>query len=102
MVLRVKWTAAGDPEDIAVSLEEYGDPAPDCRSKIVRLSEGQVTFAPEDCRDVLVNRDHNGQNRLRAVFQTARSSYVSGEFSMRVGLTVMAVHIEQSRLKIIG
>jgi len=99
--LRVKWTAAGDPEDIAVTLEEMQTQRR-TPAKIVRSSEGQVTFAPEDYRDILVNRDHGGQNRLRAVFQSARSSYVSREFSMRVGLTVMAVHIEQWRLKIIG
>lgn len=100
--LRVRWTAFGDPEDLKVSLEEM-ESGHRTSSKVVRSTEGQVVFHPEDYRSILVNRELDGQNRLRVVFQTAKSPYFSHEFSMRVGLTVMAVHVERSlRLTIIG
>jgi hypothetical protein len=98
--LRVKWTASGDPEDIAVSLQDM-ESQRQTSTKIVRSTEGQVVFTARDYRDILVNREHGGENRLRAVFQTAKSPYFSPGFSMKVGLTVIAWHVEQ-RIKIIG
>src|SRR5229473_4497490 len=49
--LRVKWSASGDPEDIAVSLQQMVSQR-QTPTTIVRSTEGQVVFAPEDYRDV--------------------------------------------------
>jgi len=99
--LRVRWSASGDPEDIAVSLEAM-DSQRRTSPKTVRSTEAQIVFAPEEYRTILVNREHDGQNRVRAVFQTGKSLYVSPQFAMRVGTTIMAVHIGPTRIKIIG
>ena len=61
--LRVRWSAAGDPEDIRVSLEEM-DHQHRTPAKTVRSTEGQITFAPDEYREILNHRDHNGENRL--------------------------------------
>jgi hypothetical protein len=99
--LRVRWTAAGDPEDLAVSLQAM-DSQRQTPAKTIRSIEGQLTFAPQDYKEILNSREHGGQNRLRVVFQGARSRFISPEFQMMVGTTIMAVHIEALRIKIMG
>jgi hypothetical protein len=99
--LRVRWTAAGDPEDISVSLQAM-DSQRQTQAKNVRSSEGQLIFDPEDYKAILTNREHGGQNRLRIVFQSKRSQFPSSDFSMKVGATILAVRIEPLRIKIMG
>jgi hypothetical protein len=99
--LLVRWSAQGDPEDIRVSLEEM-DHQHRTSTKIVRSTDGQITFAPGDYHEILNNRDHNGENNLRVAIQTSNSSYFSPTFSMHVGTIILAVHIEPLRIKIMG
>jgi hypothetical protein len=99
--LLVRWSAAGDPEDIKVSLEEM-DHQRRTAAKTVRSTDGEITFAPEEIHDILTNRDHNGENKLRVTVQTSASSYFSSIFSIHVGTTILAVHIEPLRIKIMG
>lgn len=99
--LRVRWSATGDPEDIQVRLEEMAHQRR-TSAKIVRSTEGEVTFAPEEYGQILTNRDHGGENRLRVAVQTAKSAYFSPDFAMRVGTTILAVHMEPLRIKIMG
>jgi hypothetical protein len=99
--LRVSWSAAGDPEDLAVSLEAM-DSHRRTVAKSVRSTETQVVFSPADYRAILDTREHAATNRMRARLQTARSSFFSSEFPMHVGTTILAVHIDPLRIKIIG
>jgi hypothetical protein len=99
--LRVSWAAAGDPEDISVLLEGM-DSHRRTAVKMVRSTESRVTFVPEDYRPILESREHAGANRLRALILSARASFFSSEFSMRVGTTILAAHIDPLRVKIIG
>jgi hypothetical protein len=99
--LRVQWSSQGDPEDVAVALENM-ETQHRTAARIVRSTEGQTVFAPSDYAEILKDRTHGGQNRLRVVIQTAKTAFPSGEFAMRVGTTVLAVHIEPLRVKIMG
>ena len=99
--LRVSWSAAGDPEDIAVVLEAM-DSHRRTEPKTVRSTESQVVFSPAEYQSILGSRNHGESNRVRAVLQTARSSFFSSEFPIQVGTTIIAVHIEPLRVKIIG
>lgn len=99
--LRVTWTASGDPEDVAVSLETL-DGLRRTAVKTVRSTEAQVLFSPEDFQRILPNRNRGGQNRLRVLIQSTKSVFSSREFLMRVGITILAVHIEPLRIKISG
>jgi hypothetical protein len=99
--LRVRWSAAGDPEDVAVCLEGM-ETHRRTDSRRVRSTESQVVFSPAEFRAILADRQHNGENRIRALFQTAKSLFVSSEFPLRVGTTILAVHIDPMRIKIIG
>jgi hypothetical protein len=99
--LRVRWSAVGSAEDIAVALEEL-DSHRRTPAKTVRSNEGQVVFLADEYHGILTNRQLGGQNRMRAVFQAQQSAFVSNEFSMRVGTTILAVHIEPLRIKIVG
>jgi len=99
--LRVRWTASGEPEDIAVSLEAM-DSQRRTAAKTVRSSQAQAVFSAVEDRPILTSREHDGENRLRIVIQSAKSLFFSPEFSMKVGTTIMVVHIEPTRIKIIG
>ncbi len=99
--LRVRWSSQGDPDDIAVALEAM-ETGRRTRAKTVHSGEGQVQFDPEEYSNVLVNRSHGGENRMRAVIQTAKSAFISPEFSMHVGTTILAAHLEPVRVKIMG
>jgi hypothetical protein len=99
--LRVRWAASGEPEDIAVSLEAL-DSQRRTAAKTVRSSQGQAIFPAAEYRGILTHREREGENRLRAVFQAAKSLFFSPEVSMKVGTTIMVVHIEPMRIKIIG
>jgi hypothetical protein len=99
--LRVTWSSQGDPEDVSVALEEM-DNRRRTATKTVNSTQGEVVFSPADYKAILTNRSHRGQNRIRVVIQTAKSTFESPEFAMRVGTTILAVHIEPLRIKIMG
>ena len=99
--VRIRWSATGDPEDIAVSLEAM-DSHRRTAPKSVRSTESQIVFSAAEYRPILSNREHAGVNRLRAVLQTEQMSFFSPEFPMHVGTTILAVHIEPMRIKIAG
>lgn len=98
---RIRWLAAGDPEDVAVSLEAM-DTQQRTRAKTVRSSNSQVIFSPDDYRDLLANRSHGGENRLRVVIQSAKAIFVSPDFELHVGTTILAVRMDPLRIKITG
>ncbi len=99
--LRVHWSQAGDPEDIRLSLENMNT-AGRTGAKTVRSTEAQAVFSPDDYHDILSDRRHGGHNRLRVVFQTASAEFVSPEFDMAVGTTILAARLEPLRVKIMG
>lgn len=99
--LQVRWFASGDPEDVTVALEDM-DSQRRTSTKVVRSTEGRVIFAPGEYRPILTNRHHGDQNRLRVIVQTAKAVYPSAEFSMHVGLTILAVRLEPEKLKIVA
>jgi hypothetical protein len=99
--LRVRWSATGDPEDVKVSLENV-DAARRSQPKTVRSTEGTIVFSPGEYHEILIDRGHGGRNRLRVLFQTAESEFVSPEFAVLVGTTILAVHLEPLRVKIMG
>jgi hypothetical protein len=79
--LQVRWSSAGEPADIAVSLEALDDHR-QTAPKTVRSTESQVVFAPEDYRPLLSHRAPGAANRLRVDIQTPKSLFVSSEFSL--------------------
>ena len=99
--LRISWSGAGEPEDLTVALEAM-DSLRRTTSKSVRSTESQVVFLPTEYQSILANREHGGINRVRALLQTARAPFYSSEFPIHVGTTILAVHIEPLRIKIIG
>jgi hypothetical protein len=99
--LWVHWSSQGDPEDVGVALEEM-DTQRRTAAKTVRSTEGEVVFSAEDYAGILKNRAHGGQNRLRVVIQTAKEAFMSSEFAMRVGTTILAARVEPLRIKIMG
>jgi hypothetical protein len=99
--LRVRWLSSGDREDVAIALEEM-DTQRRTASKNVSSGEGQAVFSPDDYKPILRDRSRGGQNRMRAVIQTNKHTYLSPEFALRVGITILAVHIDPLRIKIAG
>jgi hypothetical protein len=99
--LRVRWSSIGDPEDVSVALEAM-DVQRRTAPKTVKSTEGELVFSPDEYKAILTNRSHGGQNRMRVVVQTARSTYTSPEFAMHVGTTILAAHVEPLRVKIMG
>lgn len=99
--LKVQWASSGEPEDVSIALEDMAS-GHRTTSKSVRSTEGHVEFEPDEFKSILTSRQHNGKNRLRAVFQSSKASFVSPEFDMMVGVTILAVHIEPLRIKLMG
>lgn len=98
--LLVKWIASGVPEDIAVVLEEL-DHHRRTATKTVRSTEGRILFQPDEYRDILNNRSHNAENRVRAIIQASNSVFYSPEFSIHVPVTIVSVHAND-KVKIMG
>jgi hypothetical protein len=99
--LRVRWSSLGDPEDVNVALEEMASHRR-TTAKTVNSTEGEIVFSPDDYKAILSNRTHVGQNRMRVVIQTAKSTFMSPEFTMRVGTIILAARVEPLRIKIMG
>jgi hypothetical protein len=99
--LWVRWSSLGDPEDVNVALEEM-DNGRRTATKTVNSTQGEIVFVPDDYKTILQNRRHGGQNRMRVAIQTSKSVYLSPEFAMQVGTTILAVRLDPTRIKVMA
>jgi hypothetical protein len=99
--LRVVWNSDGDPEDLSILLEELNSHRR-TSAKTVRSTEDAIVFDPEEYKIILTDRSHGGFNRLRAVLQSVKTTFLSSEVHVSVGTTILVALMEPTRLKIIG
>ena len=99
--LRVVWNSDGDPEDLSILLEDVNGHRR-TSAKTVRSTEDKIIFDPEEYKIILTDRSHGGFNRLRAILQSAKQTFLSPEVRVSVGTTILVALMEPTRLKIIG
>ncbi|MCP4103961.1 MAG: hypothetical protein GY749_00250, partial [Desulfobacteraceae bacterium] len=95
--LEVSWNTAGKPEDITVHLESL-----ESHRKTKKLSVNsntrKIVFRKKDYKNILFNRKRNQTNRIRAVFHTNRDKFLSEEYILHVGITILVAAYEQKAL----
>src|SRR5262249_53684970 len=92
--LVLTWTADGPAADMIIQLENIDSGR---RTPGLRVSTAQQTLQwPKDSyRDLLSVRTLRGANRIRAIGRVQRASFTSNEFSLRVGIRVVAIPVEE-------
>ena len=96
--LRITWQSSGTPADASVYAENL-DSGVRTRKLKARSSGGEVPFLRTDYESLLAKRVFKESNRVRIVVQTDSGSFYSNEFTLYVGLTVLAA-IFNSKVKI--
>jgi hypothetical protein len=88
--LVLRWQAKGPQEEVGIVLENVQTGR---KTEVARTttSEQRVIFSREACRMLLHNRSLYGHNRIRAIARLKSGSFASQEFSLLVGIKVIAL-----------
>ena len=89
--LSVSWTRAGKDEDVGFQLQ---NPQTGRTSDLLRTSsrEGRIVFPRKSYEQILDDRELRESNRVRIVCQTSKTTFVSDEFQLKVGIQVLTFY----------